>query len=84
MKNAAVASVVGGTSSVIGGGKFANGAMTGAFSRLFNDMKTRPALTNEDLNELGPLGGTAMIFDEYFLAFDNNAKISIKLSLTGG
>lgn len=32
-----VAAIVGGTASVIGGGKFANGAMTGAFSRLFND-----------------------------------------------
>lgn len=28
---------MGGTGSVIGGGKFSNGAMTGAFSRLFND-----------------------------------------------
>jgi RHS repeat-associated protein len=31
------ASVIGGTASVLGGGKFANGAMTGAFSRLLND-----------------------------------------------
>jgi hypothetical protein len=29
--------VVGGTISVIGGGKFANGAQTGAFRYLFND-----------------------------------------------
>ncbi len=29
--------MVGGTASVIGGGSFENGAMTGAFSRLFND-----------------------------------------------
>jgi hypothetical protein len=29
--------VVGGTISVIGGGKFANGAQTGAFRDLFND-----------------------------------------------
>lgn len=36
--NAAGAAIVGGTASVIGGGKFANGAMTGAFSRLFNDL----------------------------------------------
>lgn len=36
--NAATASVIGGTASVIGGGKFANGAMTGAFSRLCNDL----------------------------------------------
>jgi len=31
------AAVVGGTASEISGGKFANGAVTGAFSRLFND-----------------------------------------------
>ena len=37
--NAIGAAVVGGTASVIGGGKFANGAMTGAFSRLFNDIR---------------------------------------------
>ncbi len=36
--NAIGAAIVGGTASVIGGGKFANGAMTGAFSRLFNDL----------------------------------------------
>ncbi|MCC7412956.1 MAG: hypothetical protein IT495_15180 [Gammaproteobacteria bacterium] len=37
--NAATASIIGGTASVIGGGKFANGALTGAFSRLFNDVR---------------------------------------------
>jgi hypothetical protein len=37
-KNAIAAGVVGGTASVIGGGKFANGAMTGAMSRMFNDL----------------------------------------------
>jgi len=31
------AAMVGGVSSVLGGGKFADGALTGAFSRLFND-----------------------------------------------
>ena len=30
--------VIGGTVSVIGGGKFANGAVTGAFTMLFNDL----------------------------------------------
>ena len=33
----ACAAVVGGTTSEISGGKFANGAVTGAFSRAFND-----------------------------------------------
>ncbi|MGH8458310.1 MAG: RHS repeat-associated core domain-containing protein, partial [Nevskiales bacterium] len=31
------AAVIGGTASELGGGKFANGAVTGAFSRAFND-----------------------------------------------
>ena len=38
LKNAFAAGVIGGTSSVIAGGKFENGAMTGAFSRMFNDL----------------------------------------------
>ncbi|AVR96635.1 RHS repeat domain-containing protein [Pseudoduganella armeniaca] len=33
-----VAATVGGTASVLGGDKFANGAMTGAFSYIFNDL----------------------------------------------
>jgi len=36
--NAAVAGTVGGAVSVLGGDKFKNGAITGAFSRMFNDM----------------------------------------------
>ena len=36
--NAIASAVVGGTASVLGGGKFKNGAITGAFSRLFNDL----------------------------------------------
>jgi RHS repeat-associated protein len=35
------AAVVGGTLSVLGGGKFANGAQTGAFQYLFNDLVSR-------------------------------------------
>ena len=34
--------VVGGTTSVLGGGKFANGAITAAFQHLFNDEHGRP------------------------------------------
>jgi len=37
-QNAIAAGIVGGTASVIGGGKFANGAKTAAMSRLFNDV----------------------------------------------
>jgi hypothetical protein len=33
-----ISAVVGGTASVLGGGKFANGAQTGAFSYLFNQL----------------------------------------------
>lgn len=52
------AAIVGGTASVIGGGKFANGAMTGAFSRLFNDdardQKMRRVLdTGKQVNSCG-------------------------------
>jgi len=50
MLRALAAAVVGGTASVIGGGKFANGAMTGAFSRLYNDEAVKagsPALADD-------------------------------------
>ena len=36
MYNAAASAVVGGTATVLGGGKFGNGAVTGAFSYLFS------------------------------------------------
>jgi len=39
IRNAFAAAVVGGTASALGGGKFTNGAVTGAFSRMFNDLK---------------------------------------------
>jgi hypothetical protein len=43
--------VVGGTAAVLGGGKFKNGALTGAFSRLFGEMAShddgRPLTENE-------------------------------------
>jgi len=44
-KNAFAAAVIGGTTSVLTGGKFKNGAMTGAFSRMFNDLKVAAELT---------------------------------------
>uniref|UniRef100_UPI0035650070 hypothetical protein n=1 Tax=Immundisolibacter sp. TaxID=1934948 RepID=UPI0035650070 len=34
------AAVIGGAASVVGGGKFANGAVTAAFARTFNDEVT--------------------------------------------
>jgi hypothetical protein len=36
------AAVVGGTASVLGGGKFANGAVTGAYTMLFNHLALHP------------------------------------------
>jgi len=46
-RNATLAAVVGGTGSVLGGGKFQNGAVTGAFSRLFNDLAHNKALKKQ-------------------------------------
>jgi|GEM_PF-1486178 len=47
--NAVKAAIIGGTASVIGGGKFKNGAITGAFSRMFNDdLDIREANAKED------------------------------------
>ncbi|HSX52047.1 MAG TPA: FG-GAP-like repeat-containing protein [Cellvibrio sp.] len=41
------AAVVGGTASILSGGKFANGAITGAFSRAFNDEAHQNKLEKE-------------------------------------
>lgn len=38
VKNVVVSAMVGGTMAKVVGGKFANGAITGAFSRMFNDL----------------------------------------------
>ncbi len=47
-------SVLGGTVSRIGGGKFANGAVTGTFARLFNNELHRTPQANllHDLRKL--------------------------------
>lgn len=37
VQNTIVSAIIGGTASVLSGGKFANGAVTAAFSRMFND-----------------------------------------------
>jgi len=60
--NMVVAAVVGGTAAVMGGGKFKNGALTGAFSRLFNDLSesdiwNRKALSREI--EINRITGTS-------------------------
>ncbi len=50
------AAMIGGTASVLGGGKFANGAVTGAFSRLFNDEATHPGEGTRGSGALGKFG----------------------------
>jgi hypothetical protein len=44
----AVSATIGGTASVLGGGKFANGSITGAFQYMFNDAM-KSATTNRSL-----------------------------------
>ncbi|KNC67463.1 hypothetical protein [Pseudoalteromonas ardens] len=45
----AAAAMVGGTASKISGGKFANGAVTAAFSRMFNDGLHFESVTDKDI-----------------------------------
>lgn len=47
--------VVGGTASVVGGGKFANGAVTATFAYMFNDFQHDPR--NSDLQNMTPVPG---------------------------
>ena len=44
-----ISAVVGGTASVLGGGKFANGAQTGAFSYLFNQLTQQGRESMEEM-----------------------------------
>lgn len=57
-KNAAISAVVGGTASKLVGGKFANGAITGAFSRMFNDLHETKSYPNCSRYDKGPCGGS--------------------------
>jgi len=61
LSNALTAAVVGGTASKIGGGKFANGAVTGAFSRVFND--DNHVNCSDGCHTTGPNGEIALIKD---------------------
>ncbi|UTM58534.1 hypothetical protein L4174_006780 [Photobacterium sp. CCB-ST2H9] len=49
MGRVAAAAVLGGTGSALSGGKFENGAVTGAFSRLFNDEMHRESTIYDNL-----------------------------------
>ncbi|PWQ95095.1 hypothetical protein [Leucothrix pacifica] len=61
-KNAAISAVVGGTVSKLVGGKFVNGAITGTFSRMFNDLQHHDlrdpeSVGDPNLNAIGRLSG---------------------------
>lgn len=62
------ASVIGGTASVLGGGKFANGAVTGAFSYDFNEVAHIPNLGGVIAGDIGgglrALGSMAIVMGE--------------------
>ena len=48
--------ITGGVMNVLSGGKFANGAITGAFSRLFNDEMHHQSVANRVANEVSAKG----------------------------
>lgn len=54
--NAIKAAIIGGSSSVLSGGKFGNGAITGAFSRLLNDDAVQGQLDDNDEVLDSPVG----------------------------
>ena len=61
----AAAAVVGGTASAIGGGKFANGAVSGAFIRLFNEeahQNFKPKSLDDLKSRMGWKKGEAIAF----------------------
>jgi hypothetical protein len=62
----AIASTVGGTASVIGGGKFANGAFTAAFQHLLNaEMRDPNGGWSDDPPKAIPLDRQVMVFEPY-------------------
>ena len=69
-----ISAVVGGTASVLGGGKFANGAQTGAFSYLFNQLGSSPE------ENLTPVGGEPMGAVEFAVG----AAETVTMALPGG
>ncbi len=59
----AVAAVLGGTVSEVTGGKFANGAIVGAFSRAFNDELETRRERHPTIHEIAAEGGVAKLVD---------------------
>jgi RHS repeat-associated protein len=64
----AAASVVGGTASVIGGGKFQNGAATAAFVHLFN---SEASLLRKILQRAGIIAGALDLYRNHFGGLDD-------------
>ena len=83
----AASSVVGGTASVLGGGKFANGAITGAYVMLFNEMRhpddEKPKKGNKSstVEVAGEVVGQADL--SYNTALDNATKVSRSAKVFG-
>lgn len=82
------AAVVGGTTSVMSGGKFANGAITGAFSRAFNDDAHQERISDYKNKMIGALkqeskwiASIAKLTDEeitaYFPGFKGDKQIML-------
>jgi hypothetical protein len=81
-KGAFISSVIGGTTSVISGGKFTNGAKTGAFQYLFNQVskayqseKPNVSFLDRALNKWNP---------EYLAAFKTKYPYEYKLFMEFG
>ncbi len=74
------AGVLGGVTSVLGGGKFANGAITGAFSRLFNDEITGIEVGKKNVaNEIPE--STKLAIESIFDQDISSIKLHVNVSL---
>ncbi len=68
-----IAAIIGGLASRVSGGKFANGAVTGAFSRLFNDEgdhSSEKDAANETLNWGFDMNEKGLIYFESFTSLE--------------
>jgi hypothetical protein len=70
----AVAAIAGGTASELTGGKFANGAVTGAFGQLWNEEQNHTPRVSIDLyaHEIPVIGGVARL-DHAFIVVSDGA-----------
>ena len=88
--NAAKAALIGGTASKLSGGKFGNGAMTAAFSRVFNDDLFNSKQLNEGMSAVEPPEASEMLSAELTLTKEidigllSNTLSGIKLSTKDG